>query len=244
MSGKGSRCGGVGGSHGRGRSGLVSGQGGPAGGAGGRVLEAATPDLPDEALLLQLSDALGVHGRVFALEEQLVLAALALDPRGEVGVGLVAGRNKGMTVLGPVSAQVANLFLPCGVVAVPDEPLLLEDGGPLRGHGRRLPVVHELVLAALALHPAGELRIGGERVWDEAMAVRFTEFQHLRQHVIPPIFMELLKSGVCALALARCLDVAVTSGDNVDGGRGDGLGGGVVHAQRGHFHVPSAVLLA
>lgn len=47
--------------------------------------------------------------------------------------------------------------------------------------------------------------------------------------------MELLESGVGALALARCLDVAVPSGGNVDGRRGDGLGGGIVHAQRGHF---------
>ena len=29
--------------------------------------------------------------------------------------------------------------------------------------------------------------------------------------------------------------VAVPSGGNVDGRRGDGLGGGIVHAQRGHF---------
>mmetsp|Transcript_31397 Transcript_31397/g.92048 ORF Transcript_31397/g.92048 Transcript_31397/m.92048 type:complete len:440 (-) Transcript_31397:166-1485(-) len=232
--------GGLRGSHGGGGSGLGRGQGSAAGGTRGCVLEAlvvAPPDLPDEALLLQLGDALGVHGRGLALEEQLILAALALDPRGEVGVGLVAGRDEGVAVLGPVLAQFDDLLLPGGVVAVPDESLQLEDVGPLRGHGRRLPVVHELVLAALALHPAGELRVGGEGVRDEAVAVRLAEFQHLRQHVVPTIFVELLEAGVGALPLARRLDVAdvaVPSGGNVDGGRGDSLGGGLVHVQRGH----------
>ena len=59
------------GSHGGGDGGLGSGQRSAAGGAGGCVLEVAPleiaplevapPNLPNEALLLQLSDALGVH---------------------------------------------------------------------------------------------------------------------------------------------------------------------------------------
>ena len=97
-----------------------------------------------------------------------------------MGVGLVTRRDEGVALLGPESAQVANLLLPGGIVTVPYEPLLLEDCGPLRGHGRRLAVIHELVLAALALHPASELRVGWEGVRDEAVAVGFAELQHLR----------------------------------------------------------------
>ena len=181
-----------------------------------------------------------IYTYIYLTLVKLVLPALALDPGGQVGVGLVAGRDESVAELGPVSAQVGDLLLPGGIVAVPNEPLLLEDRGTLRGHGRRLAVIHELVLAALALHPAGELRIGGEGVRDEAVAVRLAELEHLRQHVIPPVLVELLESGVGALALARFLDVAVPSGGNVDGGRGDGLGDGIVHAKRGHFGVISA----
>lgn len=97
-----------------------------------------------------------------------------------MGVGLVAGRDEGVAGLGPVSAQVTNLLLPGGIVTVPYEPLLLEDCGSFGRHGRRLAVIHELVLAALALHPASELRVGGEGVRDEAVAVGLAELQHLR----------------------------------------------------------------
>ena len=159
-------------------------------------------------------------------------------------VGLEAGRDKGVAVLGPVLAQLDDLLLPGGVVAVPDESLLLEDVGPLFCHGRGLPVVHELVLAALTLHPAGELRVGGEGVRDEAVTVCLAEFQHLRQHVVPPILVELLEAGVGALPLARLLgDFAIPSGGNVDGGRGDGLGGGIVHAQGRHLGSSGLLLL-
>lgn len=121
-------------------------------------------------------------------------------PSSKVGVFLVVRRNKAVTVISAILSQVADFFLPRSIMAVPNKPITLQDLGPLRRHGRRLAFVHELVLAALPLHPTSKLRIRRVSVRDTDVARRRPELEKFRHHVIPSLLVKCFETARIGLA--------------------------------------------
>lgn len=69
-------------------------------------------------------------------------------------VSFVVGGDKTVPVLSAIFSQVADFLLPRRVMTVPNKSILLEYLRPLWSHGRGLPFVHQLILAALSLNPS------------------------------------------------------------------------------------------
>ena len=179
------------------------------------------PELPHEAYALQLADPLGRHSARPALRVQLVLPALALDPGGQLHVGLVAGRDEAVAVLSLVAAKVLNLLAPCRLVGVPNETEGLEELTPLGRHGGLLALLHELVLAALALDPSGELWVGRVSVGYEGVPVLLAEGSELEESFVPLLLVEGTEAwrgsvGVGVVGVGEgALDVGARGGAHV-----------------------------
>jgi len=157
-------------------------------------------DLPVELYALQQPDAMLGHGRLAPLEEELVLSSLALDPRGELLVGEGGGHVAGVVLL-LVLHQGRVLLAPVGLVRVPDEFDVVEELQALGRHGGRLRALQHLVLPALALDPACQLRVLGVRVGDGGMAVLGEKEFELLVSRRPLLLMEWLEVGHCGVDL-------------------------------------------
>jgi len=213
--------------------------------------------LPLESDRLELSDAAVGHVGRPAPEVELVLPALALDPRRQLRVVLEVGRDVAVPVLPSEVVQFVEPFLPRGPLRIPNKVEIFQSLDAFGRHGRRLALLHELVLVPLPLHPTGQRQIFRVRVRNAAVSLAFAvrlEFYVLFRPLsrligteptrplpltghlllLPALELGRRQLGLAVAARRRGLGGAGGRGGGLGRRRGDGDWDGRVGSRHGH----------
>lgn len=91
-------------------------------------------DLPSETSIIKKMSSLYTHGRAFTIPEELVLAALALDPTCELRLLFTVGRHATVAILMLVFDELRIPFSPNNIMGVPNEPLFVQNFGASLTH--------------------------------------------------------------------------------------------------------------
>lgn len=119
----------------------------------GNGLSLCIARIPNKAQLGERLDALCSNVARLAALEFLVLTALMMDPRSQLGIAAIICRYRATAVLGAEPREFPQSFLPGGFVGIPTKFKLVELLGTVLGHVRCFPLLHERVVASLFFDP-------------------------------------------------------------------------------------------